>query len=56
MGACIAQNYYTHRNLWSAFWYCEEANRLSLFPEMRRRGKNTYRRAGTDQVRTSMGG
>jgi SynChlorMet cassette radical SAM/SPASM protein ScmF len=56
MGACIAQNYYTHKNLWSAFWYCEEAHRLGLFPETRRRGENPLRRAETDLSRTTMSG
>jgi SynChlorMet cassette radical SAM/SPASM protein ScmF len=55
-GACVAQNYYTHKNLWSAFWYCEEAHRLGLFPEMRRRGQNTPRRAQTDRSRTALAG
>ncbi len=25
LGSCIAQNYYTSKNLWAPFWYCEEA-------------------------------
>lgn len=55
MGACIAQNYYTHKNLWSAFWYCEEAHRMGLFPEKRRRGENTPRRSGTGRARSATG-
>jgi SynChlorMet cassette radical SAM/SPASM protein ScmF len=35
LGSCIAQNYYSSRNLWSPFWYCEEAKKLGLFPESR---------------------
>ena len=35
LGSCIAQNYYRHKSLWSSFWYCEEAQRLGLFPESR---------------------
>jgi SynChlorMet cassette radical SAM/SPASM protein ScmF len=37
LGSCLAQNYYTHKNLWSGFWYCERANQKGLFPESRRR-------------------
>jgi SynChlorMet cassette radical SAM/SPASM protein ScmF len=35
LGSCIAQNYYRHRSLWSPFWYCEDAQRLGLFPKSR---------------------
>ncbi len=38
MGNCIAQNYYQTKNLWSPFWYCEEARKKGLFPERRLRG------------------
>jgi len=32
LGACIAQNYYRTGDLWSPFWYCEEAWLHGLFP------------------------
>ena len=35
VGSCIAQNYYSSKNLWAPFWYCEEAKRKGLFPETR---------------------
>ncbi len=35
LGSCVAQNYYRHRNLWAPFWYCEDAQRLGLFPKSR---------------------
>jgi SynChlorMet cassette radical SAM/SPASM protein ScmF len=35
LGSCIAQNFYRHKSLWSPFWYCEEAQRLGLFPDSR---------------------
>jgi SynChlorMet cassette radical SAM/SPASM protein ScmF len=35
LGSCIAQNYYRSNSLWASFWYCEEAERLGLFPETR---------------------
>jgi SynChlorMet cassette radical SAM/SPASM protein ScmF len=35
LGSCIAQNYYRSQDLWAPFWYCEEAQRLGLFPESR---------------------
>jgi SynChlorMet cassette radical SAM/SPASM protein ScmF len=37
LGSCIAQNYYTNKNLWAPFWYCEEAGKAGLFPETRKR-------------------
>jgi SynChlorMet cassette radical SAM/SPASM protein ScmF len=37
LGSCIAQNYYTNKNLWAPFWYCEKAGKAGLFPETRRR-------------------
>jgi SynChlorMet cassette radical SAM/SPASM protein ScmF len=37
LGSCIAQNYYKNKNLWSPFWYCEEARKAGLFPETRMR-------------------
>lgn len=35
LGSCIAQNYYSSKNLWTPFWYCEEARKKGLFPETR---------------------
>ena len=35
LGSCIAQNYYRHKSLWSSFWYCQDAQRLGLFPKSR---------------------
>jgi SynChlorMet cassette radical SAM/SPASM protein ScmF len=35
LGSCIAQNYYRSTNLWSPFWYCEEAFKKNLFPSSR---------------------
>jgi len=39
LGCCIAQNYYSSKNLWAPFWYCEEAKKTGLFPETRLRPK-----------------
>jgi SynChlorMet cassette radical SAM/SPASM protein ScmF len=39
LGGCIAQNYYSGKNLWAPYWYCEEAFRNGLFPETRVRPK-----------------
>jgi SynChlorMet cassette radical SAM/SPASM protein ScmF len=39
LGNCVAQNYYSNRDLWSSFWYCEEARSKGLFPESRLRPK-----------------
>lgn len=35
LGNCVAQNYYSSKNLWAGYWYCEEAYKLGLFPETR---------------------
>lgn len=35
-GACLAQNYYSKRNLWAPFWFCEEADKKGLFPKTRK--------------------
>jgi SynChlorMet cassette radical SAM/SPASM protein ScmF len=35
LGSCIAQNYYTNKNLWAPYWYCEKARKAGLFPETR---------------------
>ena len=36
LGNCIAQNYYTNKDLWASYWYCEEAKKVNLFPDTRR--------------------
>jgi SynChlorMet cassette radical SAM/SPASM protein ScmF len=35
MGSCVAQNYYTDKSLFSAFWFCQEAPNRGLFPSTR---------------------
>ena len=35
LGSCVAQNYYSQKNLWAPFWYCAEAQKRGLFPETR---------------------
>jgi SynChlorMet cassette radical SAM/SPASM protein ScmF len=37
LGHCLAQNYYHSRDLWTPFWFCQEAHAAGLFPESRRR-------------------
>lgn len=32
LGSCLAQNYYSTRELWSPYWYCHEAHERGLFP------------------------
>lgn len=39
LGSCVAQNYYSSKNLWAANWYCEEAKKAGLFPETRLKPK-----------------
>jgi len=35
LGHCIAQNYYSNKNLWAPNFYCQEARSIGLFPETR---------------------
>jgi SynChlorMet cassette radical SAM/SPASM protein ScmF len=35
LGSCVAQNYYRSGRLWEPFWFCQEAERLGLFPASR---------------------
>jgi SynChlorMet cassette radical SAM/SPASM protein ScmF len=35
LGSCIAQNYYTSKSIWAPFWFCQEAQKLGLFPDTR---------------------
>ncbi len=37
LGACIAMNYYRHKDLFAPQWYCEEAQKAGLFPKSRLR-------------------
>jgi radical SAM protein with 4Fe4S-binding SPASM domain len=39
LGTCIAQNYYRRKNIWTPFWYCEEAYSKELFPVSRARSE-----------------
>ncbi|MBI5400016.1 SynChlorMet cassette radical SAM/SPASM protein ScmF [Candidatus Saganbacteria bacterium] len=35
LGFCLAQNYYSTKNLWASFWYCQQAHNKKLFPRTR---------------------
>ncbi|MCX7982007.1 MAG: SynChlorMet cassette radical SAM/SPASM protein ScmF [Syntrophales bacterium] len=35
LGSCLAQNFYRRRDVWSPFWFCEEAEAQGLFPTSR---------------------
>ncbi len=37
LGACVAMNYYRHKDLFAPQWYCEEAQKAGLFPKSRLR-------------------
>jgi SynChlorMet cassette radical SAM/SPASM protein ScmF len=39
LGNCIAQNYYSSKNIWAPYWYCDKAKKEGLFPETRVRSK-----------------
>jgi len=44
LGSCVAQNYYSSRNLWAGFWYCEAAKKLRVFPVTRLQTKCEFER------------
>lgn len=35
LGSCVAQNFYSNKNLFAGFWYCEETHKRGLFPVSR---------------------
>jgi SynChlorMet cassette radical SAM/SPASM protein ScmF len=37
LGLCLAQNYYHSRDLWTPYWFCQQARDAGLFPESRAR-------------------
>lgn len=37
LGSCLAQNYYRAQDLWTPFWFCDEAEKAGLFPVTRKR-------------------
>lgn len=37
LGFCLAQNYYQTRDLWTPYWFCQQAEAAGLFPDSRRR-------------------
>jgi SynChlorMet cassette radical SAM/SPASM protein ScmF len=51
LGSCVAQNYYSTKNLWAGFWFCEAAKRRGLFPGTRLEGG---RRIMREEARPSL--
>jgi len=51
LGSCVAQNYYSAKNLWAGYWYCEAAKKRGLFPGTRLEGG---RRAKQEEARPSL--
>jgi SynChlorMet cassette radical SAM/SPASM protein ScmF len=35
LGSCIAQNYYTTKDIWAPHWYCQQAHDRGIFPASR---------------------
>jgi SynChlorMet cassette radical SAM/SPASM protein ScmF len=35
LGNCLAQNYYSSKDFWTPYWYCEQALEKGLFPKTR---------------------
>ena len=35
LGACVAQNHYRTSDLFAPFWFCEQADKIGLFPDTR---------------------
>ena len=48
LGFCLAQNYYHTQNLWTPYWFCQQAEAAGLFPDSRRRPGTE---GGSGQVR-----
>ncbi|MFH1541593.1 MAG: SynChlorMet cassette radical SAM/SPASM protein ScmF [bacterium] len=44
LGSCLAQNYYSDKNLWAPNWFCVQARERNIFPEFRR--KSSFDKAG----------
>jgi len=44
LGSCVAQNYYSNKNIWAPFWFCEGAYKRGLLPETRVLPEGTYTR------------
>jgi len=51
LGSCVAQNYYSTKNLWAGYWFCEAAKKRGLFPGTRLEGG---RRIKLDEARPAM--
>jgi SynChlorMet cassette radical SAM/SPASM protein ScmF len=49
LGSCIAQNYYRSKNILAPYWYCEEAQKLGLFPDTRISPKAVQKAVGDDR-------
>jgi SynChlorMet cassette radical SAM/SPASM protein ScmF len=43
LGSCIAQNYYSKKNLWAPYWFCEQAEKAGLFPKNRLQPKESIK-------------
>lgn len=39
LGSCIAENYHQKRRLTAAFWFCQQANEIGIFPPTRSQKK-----------------
>jgi SynChlorMet cassette radical SAM/SPASM protein ScmF len=49
LGSCVAQNYYSSKNLWAGFWYCEQAEKQGLFPDSRKARKHRSGETGGEK-------
>jgi SynChlorMet cassette radical SAM/SPASM protein ScmF len=49
LGSCVAQNYYRREIIWAPFWFCEEAQKLGLFPESRTSPEAVQKAIGDDR-------
>jgi SynChlorMet cassette radical SAM/SPASM protein ScmF len=53
LGGCIAQNYYRSRGLWAPNWFCQESDKMGLFPQTRRRAAAAKRQGGRGEPMVS---
>lgn len=54
LGDCLAQNFYSSRNLWAPFWFCEEARKQKLFPESRIPPKSKFNISKNEKINNGL--
>ncbi len=50
LGVCLAQNYYQTRDLWTPYWFCQQAEAAGLFPASRKLPPAFQKRVPEDKI------